>query len=345
MLISCKGAWSTRLELVEARWRALWWSLSQLKKKKKKKKRKKKEKETKIKTNQAITDFSPLLHSDTKHFLMMAAREDGRSSQAQRPLLARLQVNGSPSCAGSAYVELGRTRVSATVYGPHDAARPGGTGGGEAAATVARSAAPGDESGAGVLSVEVRLAAPWGGSGGVERERALAAAICSALAPSLFLDRLPRAAVEVAVTYLSSDGGAWAAGVIAASLALADAGVEARGLVAASGVGRLASAPNSLLSDLTGSEEASAVSITAVAVCRAAASASTGGGRIVGLDHLGATPAAQVAADVAAAVQAAASVDAAMRGALLASEMKRQRQALVREAREMRAASAAAEAR
>ena len=267
-------------------------------------------------------------------------RADGRPFLSPRPLLARLHVNDS--APGSSYVELGGTRVFATVYGPHEPPQRLG-------ASSASSASSGDDVALGSLVVELRYApfsvsqravagaVAGGGAGGAaaselsSRERLAADAVCRSLAPAVMLARLPHAAVEVALLVLQSDGGEFPACVIAASLALADAGVEQLGLVSAARVARLdaggvasGAGGGALILDPTADEERRARTCTTVADCRAA-------DRVVGCEHSGALSAAHAAADVAAALEACRAAEQAMRGTLLASEMARDRKRILAE--------------
>ena len=95
-----------------------------------------------------------------------------------------MQVGTSAAAAGSAYVELGRTKVMAAVHGPRDT---GGAGGSGAASS-------------GRLVVDLR-ATPWAGGlgasssttiAGREAGRELAALVAAALEPAILFDRFPK---------------------------------------------------------------------------------------------------------------------------------------------------------
>jgi ribonuclease PH len=175
-----------------------------------------------------------------------------------------MQVGVSAAAAGSAYVELGKTKVMAAVHGPRDTGS-GGVGPGGAAG--------------GRLAVDWR-ATPWalggGGSGGGapssagrEAGRELAALVAAALEPAILFDRFPKvrreekwrggafwvhsappshrhphalpvtrtqSVITLAIHVLDSDGGEAAAAIAAGCLALADAGVPLADLVGAAGV-------------------------------------------------------------------------------------------------------------
>jgi exosome complex component RRP41 len=60
-----------------------------------------------------------------------------------------------------------------------------------------------------------------------------------ALEPALMLQDYPRAAIDVFVEVLQSDGGSRCAGITAASVALADAGISMHDLVASCAAGKV----------------------------------------------------------------------------------------------------------
>jgi exosome complex component RRP41 len=61
----------------------------------------------------------------------------------------------------------------------------------------------------------------------------------SALEPAVFLDRYPRASIDVYIEVLEADGGTRCASINAAAVALVDAGIPMRDLVAACAVGKI----------------------------------------------------------------------------------------------------------
>jgi ribonuclease PH len=155
------------------------------------------------------------------------ARADARADEHCRALVVALDV--VPAAAGSAYVELGDTKVSCAVYGPRR--------GRAELAGVDR----------GTLDVDV-YRAPFASSDrafdGSARERArgrgakttdvgLAETVKDALSASVLVERFPKAQVDVCLTLLDAAGGEAVACVLAASAALARAGVESRDLVSA----------------------------------------------------------------------------------------------------------------
>jgi exosome complex component RRP41 len=71
------------------------------------------------------------------------------------------------------------------------------------------------------------------------REVEISKVMREALEPALMLEDYPRAAIDVYVEVLQSDGGSRCAGIAAASVALADAGINMRDLVAACAAGKV----------------------------------------------------------------------------------------------------------
>lgn len=187
-------------------------------------------------------------------------RTDGRGDEEPRPLVVALDV--VTAAAGSAYVELGSTKVSCAVYGPRQ---------NELAETTSVER--------GTLNVDVRFAAHVDGRGGgrrkksrgndegaekkgESRKRALEALwdkttttstrerdrrmknpiegvvggiVRDSIEPSVIVETFPKTQVDVYLTVMDSDGsGAHvSACVMAASAALARAGIECRDLVTA----------------------------------------------------------------------------------------------------------------
>lgn len=158
------------------------------------------------------------------------ARPDGRADEHARALVVALDVVSH--AAGSAYVELGDTKVSCAVYGPRQHR------GGDTPARVDR----------GALDVDVvrapfadgakgRANAREGARGAAETS--LAATVREALRASVMVERFPKTQVDVYATVLDARGGEAVACVLAATAALARAGVECRDLVTACEAARI----------------------------------------------------------------------------------------------------------
>ncbi|KAK0547153.1 3'-5'-exoribonuclease [Tilletia horrida] len=144
----------------------------------------------------------------------------GRGARDLRPIY--LQTGLIPQANGSAYLEMGRLKISCAVYGP-------------------RQVRGRQYSGQAELNVEVKLAPyalPKRARPGKDVESAsLSALVTQALLPSIRLDLLPKATLDIYLTVLEADAldeGCAAASATLASTALADAGVDLYGLVVGS---------------------------------------------------------------------------------------------------------------
>jgi len=145
-----------------------------------------------------------------------------------RPL--QIELGLVPQASGSALLTLGNTKVQCSVHGPR---------------AIKRSADFGDE---GTLTCTVRLApfAQYHLDGlsvreadkrRIKFEQNLSSAVLRAIQASVRLERFPKSLLEVHVLVLNDDGGAQAASVTCASLALANSGVELFDLVPCANVG------------------------------------------------------------------------------------------------------------
>jgi exosome complex component RRP41 len=151
-------------------------------------------------------------------------RLDGRKPEELRSI--KIEVGVLSNADGSAYIQQGKNRILAAVYGPRELhpkhlARPD--------RTVLRCRyhmAP--------FSVQERKSpAPS------RRDIELSKVIREALEPSVFIEYYPRTGIDVFVEILQADGGTRCASITAASLALADAGIPMRDLVAACAAGKV----------------------------------------------------------------------------------------------------------
>lgn len=152
-------------------------------------------------------------------------RIDGRRLDALRPI--KMEVGVLDKADGSAYIEQGKNRIMAAVYGPREA-HPKHIALADRAVIKCRyHMAP--------FSVEERKSpAPS------RRELELSKVIREALERSVISELYPRTSIDIFIEVLQSDGGSRCAGITAASLALADAGIPLREIVAACAVGKIA---------------------------------------------------------------------------------------------------------
>ncbi len=164
-------------------------------------------------------------------------RLDGRKADEMRPL--KMEIGVIANADGSAYIEHGKNKIIAAVYGPREVhpkhlALPD--------RTVLRCRyhmAP--------FSVQERKSpAPS------RREIELSKVIRESLEPAIFMDQFPRTMIDVFIEVLQADGGTRCASITAAALALADSGIPMRDLVAACAAGK---ADDTLVLDLMDEED------------------------------------------------------------------------------------------
>ncbi|TLY01782.1 MAG: exosome complex exonuclease Rrp41 [Thaumarchaeota archaeon] len=155
---------------------------------------------------------------ETKKKLISDAgvRTDGRRWNELRPI--RMEVGQLKNADGSAYIEFGKNKIVAAVYGPKEVHPKHMVLPDRALVRCRYHMAP--------FSVDERKnPAPS------RREIEISKVIREALEPALIAEDYPRAAIEIFVEVLQSDGGSRVAGITASSLALSDAGINMRDLV------------------------------------------------------------------------------------------------------------------
>ena len=164
-------------------------------------------------------------------------RQDGRRVGEIRRLRCRL--GAAPRADGSAYVEMGNTKVLATVCGPHEARRPG------------------EQLDCAALTCELS-ALPFAGGAHRPQGRSdrgsveLAAGVRHVFEAVVQTQLYPRTQIDVSLSVLQADGGVRAACINATTLALADAGIAMADVVCACAAGSLHGA---LLLDLNAQED------------------------------------------------------------------------------------------
>ncbi len=143
-------------------------------------------------------------------------RTDGRRWNELRPI--RMEVGQLKNADGSAYIEFGKNKIVAAVYGPKEVHPKHMVLPDRALIRCRYHMAP--------FSVDERKnPAPS------RREIEISKVIREALEPALIAEDYPRAAIQIFVEVLQSDGGSRVAGITASSLALSDAGINMRDLV------------------------------------------------------------------------------------------------------------------
>ncbi|UCD45533.1 MAG: exosome complex exonuclease Rrp41 [Candidatus Bathyarchaeota archaeon] len=151
-------------------------------------------------------------------------RFDGRKPDELRPI--KIESGVLPNADGSAYIEMGRNKIVVGVFGPREMhprrlSKPN-----MATLRCRYHMAP--------FSVDPRRSpAPS------RRDNEISMVMRYALEPAVFLERYPRAAIDVYAEILEADGGTRTACVNAASVALVDAGIPMRGLVASCAAGKI----------------------------------------------------------------------------------------------------------
>jgi exosome complex component RRP41 len=151
-------------------------------------------------------------------------RLDGRKSDELRQI--KIEVGALSNADGSAYIELGKNKILAAVFGPKELhpkhlALPD-----RMFLRCRYHMAP--------FSVQERKSpAPS------RREIELSKVIRECLEPSIFLEYYPRTGIDVFVEVLQADGSTRCASITAASLAIADAGIPMRDLVVACSAGKI----------------------------------------------------------------------------------------------------------
>ena len=151
-------------------------------------------------------------------------RLDGRKFDELRPL--KLEVGVISNADGSAYIEHGKNKILAGVYGPREVhpkhlALPDRT-----VVKCRYHMAP--------FSVQERKSpAPS------RREVELSKVIRESLEPAIFIEYYPRTMIDIFVEVLQADGGTRCASITAAALALADSGIPMRDLVVACAAGKV----------------------------------------------------------------------------------------------------------
>ncbi|MDH5783012.1 MAG: exosome complex exonuclease Rrp41 [Candidatus Bathyarchaeota archaeon] len=164
-------------------------------------------------------------------------RHDGRKLNELRHI--KIEVGALGNADGSAYVEHGKNKILAAVYGPKEVhpkhlALPDRT-----LLRCRYHMAP--------FSVQERKSpAPS------RREKELSKVIREAFEPSVFTEYYPKTSIDIFIEVLQADGGTRCAGITAASLALADAGIPLRDLVSACAAGKV---EGRLVLDLTDVED------------------------------------------------------------------------------------------
>ena len=164
-------------------------------------------------------------------------RLDGRKPDQLRQI--KLEVGVVPNADGSAYVEHGKNKIVAGVYGPREVHPKHMALQDRTVLKCRYHMAP--------FSVQERKSpAPS------RREIELSKVIRESLEPAIFMEYYPRTMIDVFIEVLQADGGTRCASITAAALALADAGIPMRDLVVACAAGK---ADDTMVLDLMDEED------------------------------------------------------------------------------------------
>lgn len=151
-------------------------------------------------------------------------RVDRRRLDELRPI--KLEVGVLDKADGSAYIEHGRNKILAAIFGPREAHPKHIALADRAVVRCRYHMAP-------FSTDERKSPAPS------RREQELSKVIRESLEPSIMSEYFPRSTIDIFIEVLQADAGTRCAGVTAASLALADAGIPLRELVAGCAAGKV----------------------------------------------------------------------------------------------------------
>jgi len=151
-------------------------------------------------------------------------RVDGRRLDELRPI--KIEVGILDKADGSAYVEHGKNKILAAVYGPREAHPKHIALSDRAVVRCRYHMAP-------FSTDERKSPAPS------RREHELSKVIRESLEPAIMSEYFPRSTIDIFIEVLQADAGTRCAGITAAALALADAGIPMRELVSACAAGKI----------------------------------------------------------------------------------------------------------
>lgn len=151
-------------------------------------------------------------------------RLDGRRWDELRPI--KIEIGVIKNADGSAYIEFGKNKIIAAVYGPREAhpkhiALPD-----KAIVRCRYHMAP--------FSTEERKSPQPS-----RREIEISLVLRRAIESVIFLEEYPRSIIDVFVEVLQSDGGSRCASITAVSTALADSGISMKDLIVGCAVGKI----------------------------------------------------------------------------------------------------------
>lgn len=159
-----------------------------------------------------------------RRLIIDGVRLDGRKFDELRPI--KIECGVLPNANGSSYLEQGRNKILVGVFGPREMFP-------KHLADLHKA----------VLKCRYHMAPfstdPRRSPAPSRRDTELSMVIRNALEPAIFLERYPRASIDVFAEILQADGSTRCACTIAASVALVDAGIPMRDLVVACSAGKV----------------------------------------------------------------------------------------------------------
>jgi len=158
-------------------------------------------------------------------------RADGRRVHELRKLNCRVGV--FEQADGSAYLEIGNTRVLAAVYGPHEIRGRAGKGAGQERAVI------NCQYSMATFSTSERKHRPRGDYRAIEITSNLRQVFDTAILCELY----PHSQIDIYLEVLQSDGSNYSACVNAATLALVHAGIAVKDMVCACSAGFISNQP------------------------------------------------------------------------------------------------------
>lgn len=174
---------------------------------------------------------------DIEWFDEEGKRVDGREKDDLRE--TSMEIGVLDEADGSAMVEIGNTRVFASVFGPQDLHPKHLQESDRAVIKMRYNMAP--------FSVDDRMR-----PGPNRRAKEIGLVAKRALEPALELEKFPTAGIDISMEIVESDGGTRVTGITAAALALADAGIPMKGMVSACAAGVVDDTP---VLDVNGKED------------------------------------------------------------------------------------------
>ena len=162
---------------------------------------------------------------DKPELIVNGKRTDGREFDELRPI--KIQSGLLKNAEGSAYLEWGNNKVLAAIYGPKEAVPKHFADPAKAIIKCRYSMAP------------FSGLSDHGRSGPNRRATEISKVTKEVFENVVLLNEFPGGEIDIFIEILQSDGGTRAAGITAASVALANAGIHMRDIVYAVSAGRI----------------------------------------------------------------------------------------------------------